>query len=192
MKERCRDGYRTFLLIAGVVLVPAIFNTSLPPCHPYITIHFMEMIFSSCTSKTIQNELIDICSNIICKKNLEKISAACFLSIMMDEATNAANNEQLTVSVQYVHPSTRTIEERFLAFSECITGVSGKSIAYCILQLLCNWQLLSSHLVGQTCDGAGARGGSRKAVRGVLMPSQVQRPHPIYILENKKNFRIKE
>ena len=48
MKVRCRDGCRTSLLIAGVVLVPAIFHTLLPPCHPYITIHFMEMIFSTC------------------------------------------------------------------------------------------------------------------------------------------------
>ena len=52
MKERCRDGCRTSLLIAGVVLVLvlvlAIFHTSLPLCHPYITIHFMEMIFSTC------------------------------------------------------------------------------------------------------------------------------------------------
>ena len=48
MKERCRDGCRTSLLMAGVVLVPAIFHTLLPTCHPYITIHFMEMIFSTC------------------------------------------------------------------------------------------------------------------------------------------------
>ena len=27
MRERCRDGRRTSLLIAGVVLVPAIFHT---------------------------------------------------------------------------------------------------------------------------------------------------------------------
>ena len=45
MKERCRDGCRTSLLIAGFVLVLAIFHTLLPPCHPYITTHFMEMIF---------------------------------------------------------------------------------------------------------------------------------------------------
>ena len=50
MKEICRDGCRTSLLIAGVFLVPAIFHTLLPPCHPYITIHFMEMIFSTCNS----------------------------------------------------------------------------------------------------------------------------------------------
>ena len=48
--ERCRDGCRTSLLIAAVVLVLAIFHTSLPPCHPYITIHFMEMIFSTCST----------------------------------------------------------------------------------------------------------------------------------------------
>ena len=48
MKERCRDRCRTSLLIAGVILVPVIFHTSLPPCHPYIIIHFMEMIFSTC------------------------------------------------------------------------------------------------------------------------------------------------
>ena len=50
MKERCRDGCRTSLLIAGVVLVSAIFHTLLPPCHPYITTHFMEMIFFTCTN----------------------------------------------------------------------------------------------------------------------------------------------
>ena len=55
--ERCRDGCRTSLLIAGVVLVPAIFHILLPPCHPYITIHFMEMIFSTCST----NFLIRVC-----------------------------------------------------------------------------------------------------------------------------------
>ena len=70
---------------------------------------------------------------------LEEIRAARFFSIMVDEATDAANVEQLTVCLRYVHPGTRKIEERFLAFSECVTGVSGKAIADRILQLLSNW-----------------------------------------------------
>ena len=53
MKERCRDGYSTFLLIAGDVLVPAIIHTSLPPCHPYITNHFMEIFFFNFNNKTV-------------------------------------------------------------------------------------------------------------------------------------------
>ena len=61
MKERCRDGCRTSLLIAGVVLVPAIFHTLLPPCHPYITIHFMEMIFSTCINNDDELLCVIIC-----------------------------------------------------------------------------------------------------------------------------------
>ena len=48
--ERCRDGCRTSLLIAGGCSVPLIFHTSLPSCHPYITIHFVEMIFPTCST----------------------------------------------------------------------------------------------------------------------------------------------
>ena len=54
--ERYGNGCRTFLLIAGVVLVPAIFHTLLPPCDPYITIHFMEMIFSTLIIQMRVNE----------------------------------------------------------------------------------------------------------------------------------------
>ena len=69
------------------------------------------------TSKTTQNGIIDICG-IIHGTVLAEIHEACFFSIMVDEATDAANNEQLTVSIHCVKPTTRKIEERFLAFSE--------------------------------------------------------------------------
>ena len=114
------------------------------------------------TSKTIQNEVIEICNNIIRETILKEIRAARYFSIMVDEATDAANDEQLTVSLRYVHPNTRRIEERFVAFSECVTGVSGKAIADRILQLFSNWQLSGSYLVGQTYDGAGAMAGKNK------------------------------
>lgn len=114
------------------------------------------------TSKTIQNEVIDICGNIIRETILDEVRAARFFSIMVDEATDAANDDQLTVSLRYVHPSTRKIEERFLAFSECVTGLSGKAIADRILQLLSNRQLSGSYLFGQTYDGAGAMAGKNK------------------------------
>jgi len=42
---------------------------------------------------------------------------------MADEATDAANKEQLAVCI-----CTLKIEERFLGFSECETGVSGQAI----------------------------------------------------------------
>ena len=55
-----RDGCRTSLLIAGVVLVPVIFHTLLPLCHPYITIHFMEMIFSTCSTNFVYTCVLHI------------------------------------------------------------------------------------------------------------------------------------
>ena len=67
--ERCRDGCRTSLLIAGVVLIPAIFHTLLPPCHPYITIHFMEMIFYTCSTN-----FFDTCVPHIIRKAVSIVS----------------------------------------------------------------------------------------------------------------------
>ena len=51
------------------------------------------------TSKTIQNEVIDICGNVIRENILEEIRVARFFSVMVDEGTNAANDEQLTISL---------------------------------------------------------------------------------------------
>jgi len=69
---------------------------------------------------------------------------------MADETTAAANKEQIAVCIHYVHSSTLKIEEHFLGFSECETGVSGQAIAAHILQLLETWQLPASQLRGQT------------------------------------------
>lgn len=81
---------------------------------------------------------------------------------MVDEATDGTNNEQLAVSIRYVNPRTRSIEERFLAFSECLTGVSGSAIADHILCFLSDWQFSAAKLQGQTYDGAGAMAGKSK------------------------------
>lgn len=57
------------------------------------------------TSKTIQNEVIDICGQVIRNTVLAEVRAARFFSLMVDEATDAANDEQLAVSIRYVKPS---------------------------------------------------------------------------------------
>ena len=75
---------------------------------------------------------------------------------MVDEATDAANDEQLAVSIPYVKSSTSCIQDRFMAYSEGLTGVTGYAIAVHILRLLDDWQLSSSYVNGQMYDGAGA------------------------------------
>ena len=114
------------------------------------------------TSKTIQNELIEICGDIIRSTLLSQIQASRVFSIMADEATDASNKEQLAICARYVEQDTQVIEERFLGFTECDTGVTGEAIASRILQHLDTWQLPALQLRGQTYDGAGAMAGKKK------------------------------
>ena len=79
------------------------------------------------TSKTIQNELIEICGDIIRDKILAKIRQAKYFSVIADEATDVSNDEQLSISIRYVDDGTPT--EVFVAFYECVTGVTGRAIA---------------------------------------------------------------
>ena len=68
--ERCRDGCRTSLLIAGVVLVPVIFHTSLPPCHPNITIYFVEMIFPTCSTNFLEDHRYNYDRQLLLRKTI--------------------------------------------------------------------------------------------------------------------------
>ena len=52
--------------------------------------------------------------------------------------------------------------ERFLAFSEFNTGVSGEAIANRLLGLLESWQLPASNMVGQAYNEAGSMARSTK------------------------------
>ena len=54
------------------------------------------------TSKTVQNEMITVCRDLIRKKILEKIQTAGFFSVIADDATDTANGEQLLISIRFV------------------------------------------------------------------------------------------
>ena len=122
------------------------------------------------TSKTIQNELIEICGDIIRDKILAKIRQAKYFSVIADEATDVSNDEQLSISIRYVDDGTPT--EVFVAFYECVTGVTGRAIADNILLKLSEWQLELEHLRGQAYDGAGAMAGKSKGAASYITTKQ--------------------
>ena len=80
--------------------------------------------------------------------------------MIADEATDSANDEQLSVSIRFVRNSTPN--EKFLGFHECRSGVTGEAIAGTILALLTEWQLDPKLLRGLAFDGAGAMAGKSK------------------------------
>ena len=99
---------------------------------------------------------------------LDDIRQAKFYSVIADEASDSANDEQLAISIQYVDTSGNP-QEWFLGFSECISGVTGKAIAENITSNLGSWQLELTNMCGQAYDGAGAMSGATKGVAARIL-----------------------
>ena len=107
---------------------------------------------------------------------LSAVQSSPFYSVIADEASDAANDEQLAISLRYIN-SNGEPQEKFLSFSECLTGVSGEALATKTVKQLRDWDLDLSFLRGQAYDGAGAMAGSAK---GVATHIQNQYPKAIY------------
>ena len=59
------------------------------------------------------------------QKLLKSVHDACFFPVIADKATNAANQEQLSITVWFVDKSEPC--ERFLGFLKRDTGVTGEA-----------------------------------------------------------------
>ena len=120
------------------------------------------------TSKTIQNELITICGDLLLNAILKKVRTTRFFPIIADEA---ANDEPLSICIRFVNGTVPC--ERFIAFHECLSGVSGEAIADNILTKLETWQQQPQFLRGQAYDGAGAMAGSSKGAAARITACKV-------------------
>ena len=105
-------------------------------------------------SKTTQNEIIDICDDLITRKITNEIREANFFSILADEASDCGNVEQLSIVVRFVDKK-HQIGEKFLGFVPCKTGVSGEAVANTIQEFLGDRNLSIDDCRGQGYDGAG-------------------------------------
>ena len=141
------------------------------------------------TSKTVQNEMITICGDIIRSKLVKTIQNAVFFSVIADEATDIANDEQLSICVRYVNGDSGVPCEKFLAFCECRSGVTGIAIAEGILSKLTEWQLQLQFLCGQAYDGAGAMAGKSKGV-AARIHSQYRKALYTHCASHRLNFCV--
>ena len=105
-------------------------------------------------SEATQNEIIECCSEVICKQIIADVRASKFLSILADEVTDCSTKEQMPLVVRYVDRN-REIQERFVTFIHCDSGISGKALKdkliTCITKEL---QLDINKCRGQCYDGA--------------------------------------
>jgi len=105
------------------------------------------------TSKSIQNETIDVIGSAIEDQIIDEIQAAKFFTILADEVTDCSNLEQVSIVIRFVDGDNK-VREDFLSFItvECITGES-------LATVLLSW--LESHNTDVSfCRGQGYNGAS--------------------------------
>lgn len=103
-------------------------------------------------SKSIQNDLISVVSELMMAEITEELDAAPFFALEMDETTDVSTMEQCSIILRYVDPCGR-ITERFFGFHDVSSGRDASSLA-----TLLDEQLSLLHyrqkLVAQSYDGA--------------------------------------
>ncbi len=105
-------------------------------------------------SKTIQNEILEVCGKMITEMLVGEIKDAKFFSILADEATDCANVEQMAVVLRFVDNLLK-IREEFLGFILCQKGLSGEALSDKISKFINGIGLSMEDCRGQGYDGAG-------------------------------------
>jgi len=82
-------------------------------------------------SHGIQNQIIEICNNIILKQIVSKVNESKCFSILADETTDISTSEQLTLCVRYIDKD-GNLNEDFLKFIE-VENLTGSHLSSAIL-----------------------------------------------------------
>lgn len=73
--------------------------------------NLVDVLFDNCPSnqtyrsKTIQNEIIEICGDMVTEILTQDVKKAQFYSVLADEATDCSNTEQMAVVLRFVDSS---------------------------------------------------------------------------------------
>ncbi|XP_067930878.1 52 kDa repressor of the inhibitor of the protein kinase-like [Watersipora subatra] len=115
------------------------------------------------TSKTIQNELLEIMGQMIRKDMVRRVKKAEISSILADEVTDAANQEQLYVCFRFVDiiKGTHTVCEEFVDFIE-IERITDEVLATNMISLIEKLDLDLMQVRGPGYDGAANMFSMRK------------------------------
>lgn len=133
----------------------------------------------------IQNQILQICNELIVQKIVDEINDAKAFVILADETTDVSNKEQLTLCARYLNGKYQ-ICEKFLQFVE-ITSTTGASIAASILETLEKLKINCRYICGQGYDGAAAMSGNSKGVQTLISDKF---PAAIYVYCASHNLNL--
>ena len=93
--------------------------------------NIMYLLFKDCPpnqtyrSKTIQNEILEICDEMVI---VEEVKKAKFFTVLADEATDCSNIEQMALVLRFLDRSWK-IREDFLGFIAYEDGLTGQALS---------------------------------------------------------------
>ena len=128
-------------------------------------------------SHDIQNEILEIMAHSLLRKLLDGVKLNIYYSIIVDEATDVAFKEQVSICLRYMSDNTNDIHEDFVGMYE--TGsTTAETLTLLIKDALCRFGLDLRNCCGQTYDGASNMSGR---LSGVQARISAQYPKALYI-----------
>ena len=127
------------------------------------------------TSHEVQNELLAIMSTQIFRDIGKEILSAKFFTVMIDEATDLSNTEQVVLVLHYVKEDL-TVVEQFIGLNQT-DAIDSRSLVRIIQDSLLHMNLKVQHCRGRCYDGAINMRGSRNGIAKVLNDEE---PRAVY------------
>ena len=120
-------------------------------------------------SPSIQNEIIQVCGDIIKESILTDIKKAGIYSIIADSTADASTMEQLVIAMRYVTEDGTMREELVGFLNPSVT--TGAALAADITRCMGRLGLSVANLRGQAYDGCGNMSGHIKGVQAIIKES---------------------
>ncbi|KAE9542517.1 hypothetical protein AGLY_003378 [Aphis glycines] len=119
---------------------------------------------ASYLSADVQNEIIDVCFDIILKQVVNRVNGARCFTVLADETTDIAGIEQFSLCARYLDTTKMIMREDFLKFVP-VSNVTGKGLATTLLTTLEEIGINVKYLRGQGYDGAASMSGQFNGVQ---------------------------
>ncbi|CAF3312579.1 unnamed protein product [Rotaria sp. Silwood2] len=107
-------------------------------------------------SKTTQNELIEICGDLIREQIITEVKHATFFTVIGDEMTDVSKMEQFTFCLRYVFKD--KVQEKFISIISA-EDRTGEGLARLILEELKDLSLDPNFMIDQAYDGRSTMAG---------------------------------
>ena len=121
-------------------------------------------------SATTQNDLLKCCYQVITEGLLKEVKASKISALILDEASDTSNKEQLSFCLRFVD-SNNDIREEFLKFIHCDEGVTGRDLFEAMTNTLSEFGFDLMNCRGQGYDGAGDMAGKVNGLSGTVLQS---------------------